>query len=109
MNKEHEKRLPIYKEIRDKNVSMEEPLQMIRNFNVSTSFSMINLDKFKDGVLKKENICYMYQKYVIDVAIYPNNTLPEYDKYCDGLIIPKKFTEEKIQEAKELQKEWEKL
>jgi len=109
MNKEHEKRLSIYIEIRDKNIPMTEHVRMLLNFNVSISFSMINLDEFKDGVLKKENICYMYQKYVIDVTTYPNNTLPEYDKYCDGLIVFKKFTEEKIQESKELQKIWEKL
>jgi len=109
MNKEHEKRLFIYREIRDKNVPMDEYARMLINSNVSMSFSMINLDEFKDGILKKENICYMYQKYVIDVAIYPNNTLPEYDKYCDGLIVSKKFTEEKIKESKELQTSWEKL
>jgi len=109
MNKEHEKRLFIYREIRDKNVPMAEDVRMLLNFNVSISFSMINLDELKDGVLKKENICYMYQKYVIDVATHPNHTLSEYDKYCDSLIVFKKFTEEKIQESKELQKIWENL
>jgi len=109
MNKEYEKRLLIYREIRDKNVPMNESDRMLINLNVYISFSSINLDEFKYGILKKENICYMYQKYVIDVATHPNHTLSEYDKYCDGLIVFKKITEEKNQESKELQKIWENL
>jgi len=46
----------------------------------------------------------MYQKYIIDVAVYPSNKIAKYDKYCNGLIVYKKFTDEKIKEEQEIEK-----
>ena len=109
MNKEHENRLVIYRSIRDKNVIMSEVNRMVFNAEVEASFLMIELNEFPNTSLKRESVCSMYQKYILDVAVSPLGRLSKYDKYCDGLTVDKKFTNEKIKEDQEVNKLYELL
>ncbi len=109
IDKKYEERLIIYRNVRSKNFVMSKANRGALNLYVKTTFSALYLDSYKYKAIKKENVCYMYQKYVIDVAIYPNEEILKYEEYCDGLIIPKKFTEEEIKEKAKIDKEFEKM
>jgi len=81
------------------------------NSLVFTSFLLIDLNSSSNrSNIEKDNVCYMYQKYVVDVAVSPlDDRLSEYDKYCEGLIVYKKLIDENIKENKELEKLFEEL
>ncbi len=109
INKKYEERLIIYRNVRSKNFLMSKIDRLVTNLHTNTIFRALSFDMSKYTAIKKENVCYMYQKYVIDVAVYPDEEISEYEEYCDGLIIPKKFTEEEIQEKAKIDKGFESL
>ena len=79
-------------------------------FVFDEAFSKVmKLDVEKRKIFKRENICYVYQKYIIDVTIYNNLVDNKIEKYCDGLVVPKKFTTEEIEENKRIKEELENI
>jgi hypothetical protein len=68
--------------------------QFHSSFNQAFS-KVMSLEESKRKIYKKENICYIYQKYIVDVATENDIFNDKVEKYCDGLVEVKRFKENK--------------
>jgi hypothetical protein len=98
---EHEKFIPFfYFSMQDKHYVSDLETRRILNIQFNYAFNeafskVMSLEKSKKKIYKKENICYVYQKYIIDVATQNDMFTDEVEKYCDGLVEVKRFKENK--------------
>jgi len=79
-------------------------IDIYNNFNYAFNkafFKVMKLKEVEKKSFKKENICHIYQKYIIDMATTKVNIHDEIEKFCDGLIVPKRFEEESLKTTDE--------
>jgi len=85
-------------------ITMQYKENIYNNFNYAfnKAFSKVmKLEEVEKKSFKKENICNIYQRYIIDMATTKVKINDEIEKFCDGLIVPKRFEEESLKTTDE--------
>jgi len=85
-------------------ILMQYEKNIYNNFNYAFNkafFKVMKLKEVEKKSFKKENICHIYQKYIINMATSKVNINEEIEKFCDGLIVPKRFEEESLKTTDE--------
>jgi len=89
---EHEKFIPFfYFFMQDKHYVSDLETRRILNIQFHSIFNeafskVMSIEASKRKIYKRENICYVYQKYIVDVATQNDIFNTEVEKYCDGLL-----------------------